>query len=179
MSEFLLNFLSSQPVRVYFERVGINNVPDLILHIAACRVLCKEDIFTFVLYHWWNRIPLEWGFSILENNPFYNGLLMYRFYDVYEYLEQYFHLHVHEYFTYDISRGGVYYLDGRKKVTYNRIDFDDCDVNLIYEFFYNDFEWHEYRLAYDNYNNIVQWRYNRPLPVGWQWVIRPDVPAVE
>lgn len=149
--------------------VGSEHIPDLILHIVACRVLTDKDIFTYCLYFNVNSIDIVVAIDFLKLNPFYNLNIERKFYDTWEYCDSFWFQP--NWFTYIIAYGGVYYSDGRKKVSNpSNFKFGECDADLLFEF-NQEFEWSDFRLIWDPvFGGHRLWRYDRELPEGAYFV---------
>lgn len=135
MPAVLFRLLESPAWTRLVEFVTLEHIPDVILHIITCRVLIEKDLFTLTIYAVWNSIPLNYIVDCLQVNPFMNIGKEIRMYDIAEYIDLRFAYSPH-WFTYDISKGGVYYLSGQKKRSSGQFDFN-CDLDLMYEFNYN------------------------------------------
>lgn len=150
--------------------VGSKHIPDVILHILGCRRILIKDLFTICLYFVINDLPFDLMYDLLELNPTFTIGHERELSNIWTNCQDY--LNHPNWFTYIISRGGVYYIDGRKKPS-RPILFQDCDPALVHEFFDIDFEWEEERLIWDpNYGNgggYRMWRYDRELPDGAHW----------
>lgn len=152
---------------------GRQHIPDLILHIVACRILTSKDIFSYCLYFCVNNIPISIAYDLLRLNFTLTIQFEREFYNVFEYIDDNYPIKPY-WFTYIVSRGGVYYLNGTKKVSRLGLNFDWCDLELIDEFFREEFEWQEFRLIWNpNYGTggYMLWRYDRELPEGASWAV--------
>lgn len=144
------------------------------MHIVACRIINKKDIFSYVLYFVVNNISYEVAFNLLRLNFTFFHNLYSLFDNTWEHVDSQWFLRP-DWFTYNVSLGGVYYINGRKKVSNNTINFDWCDLDLIYEFFNVEFEWQEFRLIWDphyGHNGAYRlWRHDRQLPPDASWAV--------
>lgn len=147
------------------------HIPSLILHIIACRILTEKDVFTYILYFVVNGIDIDVAISLLQLNFTLNVFLERRFYDIWEYVDEYWMMQP-RWFTYFINRGGVYYINGEKKNSRPISLFDWCDLEVVNEFLTVEFDWDDYRLIWDsNFGGYRLWRYDRLLPEGCVWAV--------
>lgn len=150
------------------------HIPDLILHIVACRILTTKDLFSYILYFVVNNINYSIAYDLLQLNFTFNNGLMREFDNIWEHVDNDW-VSRPNWFTYNVNLGGVYYIDGRKKASRLGLNFDWCDLELVEEFYRREFEWQEFRLIWDpNFGDTGGyrlWRYDRELPDGASWAV--------
>lgn len=147
------------------------HIPDLILHIVACRFVNSKDLFSYVLYFVVNNISYAIAYDLILLNFTFTFAHYNEFDNLWEHLDGQWPMRPN-WFTYFVSKGGVYYIDGRKKASRLGLNFDWCDLELLDEFFNEEFEWQEFRLIWDpTFGGYRVWRYDRELPDGATWAV--------
>lgn len=168
----LLRVIESSAYGRLTSLVGSKNIPDLILHIIGCRILNEKDLFTVCLYFVVNGLPYDLMKELFDVNGTLSVRLDLQLTRIWQSCLD-FNEHPN-WFTYVVSKGGVYYIDGRKKFT-SPLVFNECDPHLVHEFFNSDFEWEDFALIWDpsfGYNGGYRmWRRDRELPVDAYWAV--------